>query len=33
MGSAKLKSGKFLLYNKGQPLLKKGSGPGDHKPL
>ena len=25
-------NGKFLLYNKGQPLLKKGSGPGDHLP-
>jgi len=31
--SSKLKSGKFLLYNKGQPLLRKGTGPGDHKPL
>jgi len=25
-------NGKFLLYNKGQPLLKRGSGPGDHHP-
>ena len=25
-------NGKFLLYNKGKPLLKRGSGPGDHLP-
>ena len=29
--SSQLESAKFLLYNKGQPLLRKGSGPGDHQ--
>merc|ERR1712013_697280 len=27
-----LESAQFLLYNKGQPLLRKDSGPGDHQP-
>jgi len=31
--SSQLESAQFLLYNKGQPLLRKGSGPGDHKPV
>lgn len=27
-----MQTGKFLLYSKGQPLLSRGSGPGDHVP-
>ena len=29
---SQMESGKYLLYNKGQPLLQKGSGPGSHRP-
>lgn len=29
---SQMESGKYLLYNKGQPLLQKGSGPASHRP-